>query len=56
MNYRRSSSNNIISGVCGGLENYTGLDAIFWRILFLLFIGTGSVGIYFLIWILSSED
>jgi phage shock protein C len=56
MSYKRSSSNEVIAGVCGGLENYTGIDAIFWRILFLLTSGAGSVTVYFLIWLLSSTD
>lgn len=42
-----------IGGVCAGLGEYTGIDAIFWRIGFAMF---GGTFIYILIWIFSKRD
>lgn len=33
--FLRSRRRRIFCGVCGGLEAYTGIDAIFWRLIFL---------------------
>ncbi len=51
---RRSSSDQWIGGVCGGLARFTGLDAWLWRLLFALMLilaGTGLL-LYVLMWIL----
>jgi phage shock protein PspC (stress-responsive transcriptional regulator) len=50
---RRSSSNKVLGGVCGGLAEYTGVEALLWRIGFvaLALIGTGVL-IYPLLWLL----
>lgn len=52
--FKRSKSNKVIAGVCGGLQNWTGINAWFWRILMILL--TGSIWIYLLIWIFTDED
>jgi phage shock protein PspC (stress-responsive transcriptional regulator) len=33
--YRTEKYNRVIFGVCGGLGNYTKIDPILWRLLFL---------------------
>jgi phage shock protein C len=33
--YRTEKYNRVIFGVCGGLGNYTNIDPILWRLLFL---------------------
>lgn len=33
--FLRSRQRRIFWGVCGGLESYTRIDAVFWRLLFL---------------------
>jgi phage shock protein PspC (stress-responsive transcriptional regulator) len=47
-----SNENKYLGGVCGGLEEYTGIDAIFWRILF-IFTANWSVGLYLILWIFA---
>ncbi|MBL8122387.1 PspC domain-containing protein [Candidatus Saccharibacteria bacterium] len=48
----RSRSDKKIAGICGGLEDYTGLDATLWRIIFLLVALPGGISIfvYFIAW------
>jgi phage shock protein PspC (stress-responsive transcriptional regulator) len=51
---RRSSSDQWLGGVCGGLSNFTGMDTWLWRLLFALMVicaGTGLL-LYVLMWIL----
>lgn len=40
-------------GVCGGLADYTGIDATLWRIAAVLFTLTGGAGVlvYLLMWV-----
>lgn len=52
--FKRSKSNKIFGGVCGGLANWTGINVWLWRILMLLI--TGSLWVYILIWIFTDED
>lgn len=33
---KRSKSNRMMAGVCGGLENYFGVDAVLFRVGFLI--------------------
>lgn len=53
--FRRSSSNSVIAGVCGGLSRYLGIDPtltrILWVVLTLVSFGVGLIG-YILIWLL----
>jgi phage shock protein PspC (stress-responsive transcriptional regulator) len=50
---RRSTTNKVLGGVCGGLAEYTGVEALLWRIGFvaLALIGAGVL-VYPLLWIL----
>ncbi|MEX2160314.1 MAG: PspC domain-containing protein [Anaerolineales bacterium] len=51
---RRSRSNRMIAGVCGGLEGYFGIDAVIFRIGFLIAAIPGGIpGIlaYLICWI-----
>ena len=50
---RRSTTNKVLGGVCGGLAEYTGVEALLWRIGFvaLVFLGAGVL-VYPLLWIL----
>jgi len=52
-NFRRSSSDKWIGGVCGGLARLTGIESWAWRLILtvlLLFGGTGAL-LYILLWI-----
>jgi phage shock protein PspC (stress-responsive transcriptional regulator) len=45
----------MLGGVCGGLADYTGIDAVLWRVGFvaLTVIGVGAgVLVYLLLWVL----
>ena len=50
---RRSRTNKVLGGVCGGLAEYSGNEALLWRIGFiaLALMGAGIV-VYPLMWIL----
>ena len=52
---RRSRSNRIIAGVCGGLAEFFGISSFWFRLaIFIAFIPGGVPGllIYFLLWII----
>ena len=52
-NFRRSSSDKWIGGVCGGLARLTGIESWAWRLILtvlLLLGGTGAL-LYILLWI-----
>ena len=40
---RRSRSNRVIAGVCGGLETFFGIDAVWFRIAFVIAAIPGGV-------------
>ncbi|HYO37638.1 MAG TPA: PspC domain-containing protein, partial [Geodermatophilus sp.] len=51
---RRTRSGAMLGGVCGGLAEYTGIDALLWRVGFValtLAAGTGVI-VYLLLWVL----
>ncbi len=55
---RRSSSDKMIAGVCGGLGKYFGLDATILRLVFvllLIFAGTGLLA-YLIMWLVIPQD
>lgn len=54
--FRRSTSNKVIAGVCGGLGDLFGIDPIIFRIIFLLLCAGGGLIIYIIIWILTPKD
>ena len=51
---RRSSTDKMAGGVCGGLAEYTGIDAVLWRVGFVGLTLAGGAGIvlYLLLWVL----
>jgi phage shock protein C len=53
---RRSSTDSMIGGVAGGLAEYTGVDAVLWRVGFvgLTLAGGAGVVIYLLLWVLMT--
>ena len=49
---RRSSTEKMAGGVCGGLAEYSGIDAVLWRVAALVFALTGpGVFVYLLLWV-----
>ncbi len=54
MNFTRSSKDNYISGVCGGLGEYTGIDPIIWRLAF-VFLCPAAIGVYIVMSIFTEE-
>jgi phage shock protein C len=51
---RRSSTDTMAGGVCGGLAEYSGIDAVLWRVGFvgLTLAGGAGVVLYLLLWVL----
>jgi phage shock protein C len=55
MALRRSRTNRIIAGVCGGLEDFFGLDAFWFRLAFLIAMlpgGVPGIAVYLIMWLL----
>ena len=50
---RRSSTDRLLGGVCGGLAEHIGLDPVLWRVgmVALTLLGPGAV-VYLLLWVL----
>lgn len=50
---RRSSTDRMLGGVCGGLAEYTDIDPVLWRVGFiaLALLGPGVI-VYLLLWVL----
>jgi len=46
--------NSYIAGVCGGLEDSTGIPAIAWRLIF-LFVMPCAFWVYLAVWAFSEE-
>ena len=46
--------NSYVAGVCGGLEDMTGIAAVLWRILF-IFIVPYAFWVYLALWMFSEE-
>jgi phage shock protein PspC (stress-responsive transcriptional regulator) len=51
---RRSSTDRMLGGVCGGLAEYSGIDAVLWRVgmVGLTVAGGAGVVVYLLLWVL----
>jgi phage shock protein C len=52
---RRSSNKRVIAGICGGLAEFFGIDAIWFRLAFLLALLPGGIPgllIYLFCWII----
>ena len=56
---RRSKSQRVLAGVCGGLGEYFGIDPVWFRLGFVLFSlpgGFPGILLYIACWILIQED
>jgi phage shock protein C len=56
---RRSRRNRVIAGVCGGLEEFFGISAFWFRLAFLIALLPGGVPgflVYFLCWIIIPTE
>lgn len=55
--FYRDKHNAKLMGVCSGLDDYTGIDAIWWRLAFvILTVATGfGIPIYFVLGLLASK-
>ena len=51
---RRSGTDRMLGGVCGGLAEYSGIDAVHWRVgmVGLTVAGGAGVVVYLLLWVL----
>ena len=51
---RRSAADRMVGGVCGGLAEYSGIDAVLWRVGFVALTLLGGSGLLFyaLLWVL----
>jgi phage shock protein PspC (stress-responsive transcriptional regulator) len=51
---RRSATDRMVGGVCGGLAEYTGIDVLLWRvgIAALTLAGGLSIAVYLALWVL----
>ncbi len=51
---RRSSTDRLLGGVSGGLAEYSGIDAVLWRVGFVVLTCAGGAGVlaYLLLWVL----
>jgi len=50
---RRSGTDSMLGGVCGGLAEYTGIDTVLWRVGFVALALLGGSGflLYLLLWV-----
>ena len=56
---RRSRSNRVIAGVCGGLGEFFGLNPIWFRLAFLIALIPGGIpglGAYIILWIIVPKE
>lgn len=55
---KRSSSNIMLAGVCGGFADYLGADPTLIRILFVLlsFLGGSALFFYLIMWIITPME
>jgi len=51
---RRSGTEKMLGGVCGGLAGHTGIDPLLWRVGFVALTVAGGAGVlvYLLLWVL----
>jgi len=51
---RRSGTDKMLGGVCGGLAEYSGIDPLLWRVGFVGLTVAGGAGVlvYLLLWVL----
>ncbi len=56
---RRSKSNRIFAGVCGGLSEFFGISAFWFRLALLIALlpgGVPGIGLYLLLWIIMPSE
>ena len=55
---RRSGTDRMAGGVCGGLADYSGIDSLLWRVGFvgLTIAGGSGIVIYLLLWVLMPAE
>ena len=56
---RRSRTNRIVAGVCGGLQDFFGLDAFWFRLGFVLAMipgGIPGIAVYLILWLIMPSD
>jgi phage shock protein PspC (stress-responsive transcriptional regulator) len=56
---RRSRHNRVIAGVCGGLANFFGISAFWFRLAFLIALvpgGIPGIGAYLLMWLIVPAE
>lgn len=55
---RRSNTDKIIAGVCGGLATYLGIDAVLVRLAFLVLLFASGIGlpIYVILWVIMPVE
>ena len=52
---RRSRRNRVVAGVCGGLEEFFGISAFWFRLAFLIALlpgGVPGIALYVLLWLI----
>ena len=52
---RRSRRNRVVAGVCGGLAEFFGISAFWFRLAFLIALipgGVPGIGVYLLFWLI----
>jgi phage shock protein C len=56
--FRRSRTDRVLGGLCGGLARSTGVEAWVWRLLFTVLFIFGGVGllVYVLLWIFVPSE
>lgn len=55
-NFYRSNKNKYVSGVCGGLQNLTGINGFFWRVLMISFLPSTLIPYLILTLITEKKD
>lgn len=55
---RRSRTEKMIAGVCGGLANYFGLDPVLIRLAFVVagLLGSAGIWVYLVLWIVMPSE
>jgi phage shock protein C len=55
---RRSRRNRVVAGVCGGLAEFYGISAFWFRLAFLIALipgGVPGIGVYLLFWLIMPK-
>jgi phage shock protein PspC (stress-responsive transcriptional regulator) len=56
---RRSRRNRVLAGVCGGLEEFFGISAFWFRLGFIIAAipgGVPGIGLYLLLWLIIRSE